>query len=66
MLWRMKTATSLPDHVLKEIDLFARRLRRSRSTLYAEAAAQVLRRARQAIADALDGVARGSVMLPPP
>jgi len=62
----VRTPTSLPDHVLKEIDLFARRLRRSPSTRCADAAAELFRRARRAIVDALDGAARGSVMFPPP
>ncbi len=62
----VRTSTSLPDHVLQEIDLFARRLRRSRTTLWADAFAAGLRRAGRAIVDALDGAVRGSVILPPP
>ena len=40
----MKTAVSLPDRVFKEAELFARRLRKSRSQLYAEAIAEYLAR----------------------
>jgi hypothetical protein len=52
--------------VLAEIELFARRLKRSRTRRYADAAGELVRRARHAIADALDGTVRGSVMPPPP
>jgi predicted transcriptional regulator len=59
-------ASSLPDHVLQQIERLARRLKRSRRTLYAEAVAEYLRHAREAIAAALDGAAPESVMIPPP
>ncbi|HEU4381972.1 MAG TPA: hypothetical protein VFR85_00610 [Anaeromyxobacteraceae bacterium] len=62
----MSAASSLPDDVLEQIERLARRLERRRSRLYAEAVARCFRQARTAIADALDGVARESVMLPPP
>ncbi len=52
--------------MLAEIDLFARRLRRSRSTIWADAVAERVRRIGRAIVDALDGAASGSVILPPP
>ena len=40
----MKTAVSLPERVFKEAERFARRLRKSRSQLYAEAIAEYLAR----------------------
>ena len=40
----MKTAVSLPDDVFKEAERFARRSRKSRSQLYAEALAEYLAR----------------------
>jgi hypothetical protein len=40
----MKTAVSLPDRVFKEAERCARRLRKSRSQLYAEAIAEYLAR----------------------
>ena len=40
----MKTAVSLPERVFKEAERFARRLRMSRSRLYAEAIAEYLAR----------------------
>jgi len=40
----MKTAVSLPDRVFQEAERFARRLRKSRSQLYAEAIAEYLAR----------------------
>ncbi len=62
----MNTASSLPDEVLRQIDRLARRVNRSRSAIYADAVAGYLRHARAAVADALDDIARASVMLPPP
>ena len=62
----MRTASALPDEVLQQIERLARRLNRSRSAIYAEAVAGYLRRAREAVTDALDDVARSSAMLPPP
>ncbi len=62
----MTAASSLPDEVLAQIDRLARRVNRSRSAIYADAVAGYLRRARAAVIDALDDVARASVMLPPP
>ncbi len=61
----VRSASPLPDHVLAEIDRFARRLRRPRSTLWAEAVTESVRRVGRAIVDALDGAARGPVIPPP-
>ncbi len=53
----MKTAISLPDHVFKEAERFARRLRKSRSQLYAEALAEYLaKHAPDAVTDAMNNV----------
>jgi metal-responsive CopG/Arc/MetJ family transcriptional regulator len=65
-MFPMEMASSLPDHVLQQIERLARRLKRSRSTLFAEAVAEYLRYAREAIVNALNGVARESVMIAPP
>jgi len=55
----MKTAISLPDSLFREADGLARRLKKSRSQLYQEAVAEyVARHAPEAIAEALDAVAR--------
>ncbi len=62
----MKTAIPLPDEVIQQIERLARRLKKSRRELYGEAVAGHLRRARQAIIAALDGVARESLAAPPP
>jgi metal-responsive CopG/Arc/MetJ family transcriptional regulator len=40
----MKTAISLPESIFREAEKFARRLRKSRSRLYAEAIAEYLAR----------------------
>jgi hypothetical protein len=40
----MKTAVSLPDHVYREAERHAKRTRKSRSQLYAEALAEYLAR----------------------
>ena len=40
----MKTAVSLPDDVFQDAERFARRARKSRSRLYAEALAEYLAR----------------------
>jgi len=40
----MKTAISLPERIFREAERFARRLRKSRSQLYAEAIAEYLAR----------------------
>ena len=40
----MKTAISLPDHVYREAEGYAKRARKSRSQLYAEALAEYLAR----------------------
>jgi metal-responsive CopG/Arc/MetJ family transcriptional regulator len=40
----MKTAISLPDHVFHDAERYARRVRKSRSQLYAEALAEYLAR----------------------
>ena len=40
----MKTAISLPDKVFREAERFARRLRKTRSRLYAEAISEYLAR----------------------
>jgi metal-responsive CopG/Arc/MetJ family transcriptional regulator len=40
----MKTAISLPERIFREAERFARRFRKSRSQLYAEAIAEYLAR----------------------
>jgi metal-responsive CopG/Arc/MetJ family transcriptional regulator len=40
----MKTAISLPDRIFREAERFARRVRKTRSKLYAEALAEYLAR----------------------
>ncbi|HET6922689.1 MAG TPA: hypothetical protein VFI16_06035 [Anaeromyxobacteraceae bacterium] len=62
----MKTALPVPDDVVQRIERLARGLRHSRRAPYRRAAARVLRRARVAIVDALDGLAGASVAIPPP
>ncbi len=62
----MKTAISVPGDVLQQIERLARRLPQSRSALGRQAAAKYLRHARAAMADALDRLARASVVIPPP
>lgn len=62
----MKAAISVPDDVLQQIDRLARRLQKSRSALCRQAVAQYLRHARAAMTEALDGLARASVVVPPP
>jgi predicted transcriptional regulator len=62
----MKTALSVPDDVLQQIERLARRLKQSRSARYRQAVAKYLRHARAAVIDALDGLARASVVVPPP
>ena len=42
--WGMKTAISIPDPIFREAERLARRLKKSRSQLYAEAMADYLRR----------------------
>lgn len=62
----MKTAISVPDDVLRQIERLARGLQQSRSAPYRQAVAKYLRHARAAMTDALDGLARASVVVPPP
>ncbi len=62
----MDRASPLSDEVLQQIERLARRVKRSRSMPYAEAAARCFRGAREAVADALNGVARDSALIPPP
>ena len=51
----METAVSLPDAVFEQAERFARRMKRSRSKLYAEALAEYLaRHAPDAITEAMD------------
>jgi metal-responsive CopG/Arc/MetJ family transcriptional regulator len=53
----MKTAVSIPDAVFDEADALARRMRVSRSRLYAKAvAAFVASRRRKGVREALDDV----------
>ena len=53
----MKTAISLPDRVFKEAERFARRQKKSRSQLYAEALAEYLaRHAPNDITEAMNSV----------
>ncbi len=62
----MKTAMSVPDDVLQQIGRLARGLQQSRSAPYRRAVARYLRYAHAAMTDALDGLARASVVVPPP
>jgi metal-responsive CopG/Arc/MetJ family transcriptional regulator len=51
----MKTAISLPDEVFRDAERLARRLKKSRSRLYAEAVAEyVARHEPEAVTEALD------------
>lgn len=51
----MRTAVSLPDVVFAEAERFARKTKRSRSQLYAEALAEYLaRHAPDAVTEAMD------------
>jgi predicted transcriptional regulator len=53
----MKTAISIPDPIFREAERLARRLKKSRSQLYAEAMADYLRRHdADAVTDALNRV----------
>ncbi len=53
----MKTAISLPDRVFREAERFARRVRKTRSRLYAEAIAEYLaRHAPDGITEAMNKV----------
>jgi metal-responsive CopG/Arc/MetJ family transcriptional regulator len=54
----MKTAISLPDRVYREAERHARRTRKSRSQLYAEALAEYLaRHAPEEVTEAMNTVA---------
>jgi metal-responsive CopG/Arc/MetJ family transcriptional regulator len=54
----MKTAISLPDRVYREAERYAKRTRKSRSQLYAEALAEYLaRHAPEAVTEAMNSVA---------
>jgi len=54
----MKTAISLPDVIYREAERHARRTRKSRSQLYAEALAEYLaRHAPDEVTEAMDAVA---------
>lgn len=54
----MKTAISLPDDVFEDAEALARRLKMSRSALFAEAVAEyVARHAPEAVTEELDRVA---------
>jgi NAD(P)H-dependent FMN reductase len=51
----MKTAISLPDEVFEDAELLARRMKKSRSALFAEAVAEyVARHAPEGITEDLD------------
>jgi len=53
----MKTAVSLPDEVFREADRQARRTRKSRSQLYADALSEYLaRHAPDQVTEAMNGV----------
>lgn len=53
----MKTAVSLPDRVYREAEGYAKRTRKSRSQLYAEALAEYLaRHAPDEVTEAMNGV----------
>lgn len=53
----MKTAVSLPDHLFRAAELQARRAKKSRSQLYAEALAEYLaRHAPDEVTDAMNRV----------
>jgi predicted transcriptional regulator len=54
----MKTAISLPDAVFRDAERLAKRLKKSRSNLYAEAVAEyVARHEPEAVTEALNQVA---------
>ncbi|HSN15576.1 MAG TPA: ribbon-helix-helix protein, CopG family [Anaeromyxobacteraceae bacterium] len=54
----MKTAVSIPDEVFDDAERLARRLRKSRSALFAEAVAEyVARHEPEGVTEALDRVA---------
>ena len=54
----MKTAISLPDAVFRDAERLAKRLRKSRSNLYAEAVAEyVARHEPEAVTEALNQLA---------
>ena len=53
----MKTAISLPDHIFRAAERHARRARKSRSQLYAEAIVEYLaRHAPEEVTEAMNGV----------
>jgi metal-responsive CopG/Arc/MetJ family transcriptional regulator len=53
----MKTAVSIPDPVFRSAERLARRLKKSRSQLYAEAVAEyVARREPEAVTEAMNAV----------
>jgi len=53
----MKTAVSLPDRLYREAEGYAKRTRKSRSQLYAEALAEYLaRHAPDEVTEAMNGV----------
>jgi metal-responsive CopG/Arc/MetJ family transcriptional regulator len=53
----MKTAVSLPDNVYQEAERYAKRARKSRSQLYAEALSEYLaRHAPDEVTDAMNAV----------
>jgi predicted transcriptional regulator len=55
----MKTAISLPDVVFRDAERLARRLKKSRSNLYAEAVAEyVARHEPEAVTEALNQLAK--------
>ena len=55
----MKTAISLPDAVFRDAERLAKRLKKSRSNLYAEAVAEyVARHEPEAVTEALNQLAR--------
>ncbi len=54
----MKTAVSIPDRLFRQADAFARRFKKTRSQVYAEALGEYLaKREPEAVTAALDDVA---------
>jgi len=63
----MKTAISLPDELFEDAERLARRLRKSRSQLYAEAVAEyVARHSAEAVTEAMNRVCAELGSVPDP
>jgi len=63
----MKTAVSIPDAVFKDAERFAKRTKKSRSQLYAQAVAEyIARREPEAITSAMNAVCDAVEFRPDP